>query len=362
MNHDLERRRWLAAALACAVPGSAMAAAPAVAAAPGGPAAPPAAAGGKPARPFRIYAITFRGMTEVEKGFADFFASRKIPVQITFRDLNREASRMPAFLEEIRATRPDLIYTWGTSVTLGVVGPYDTPTPSQFINDIPVVFTLVASPTLAKIVPDAKASGRNVTGVTHVGPTEAQMKAMAQYRPFQTLGVLYTPTEKNSVVVIDEIRRLGRETGFHTVERTFRLDAGRKPVPDGAAELVHELKDAGAQWLYLPPDSYLGTLAEGVIIPAAMQLGLPTFASTEQLMQAGALSGLVSRYYNVGQFTAHKAEQILTGRTPVASVPVETLKRFSYQIRMPAARRLNLPPPLPMLSYAELINTESTSQ
>jgi putative ABC transport system substrate-binding protein len=264
---------------------------------------------------------------------------------------------MPGFISEIRATKPDLIYTWGTSVTLGVVGPYDAVNPAQHITDIPVVFTLVAAPTLAKIVPDLRSSGRNVTGVTHVGPTEAQIRAMAQYRPFQTLGVLYTTTERNSVVVLEEIRRLGKEAGFHTVERTFRLDAQRKPIPDGAADMVRELKESGAQWLYLPPDSFLGTLAESTVIPAAMQLGLPTFASTEQLMQAGALSGLVSRYYNVGQFTAFKAEQILLGTNP-STIPVETLKRLSYQIRMPAARRLNLPPPLPMLSYAELITTD----
>ena len=41
-------------------------------------------------RVFRIYAITFRGMTEVEKGFQDYFAARRLPVQITFRDLNRD--------------------------------------------------------------------------------------------------------------------------------------------------------------------------------------------------------------------------------------------------------------------------------
>jgi putative tryptophan/tyrosine transport system substrate-binding protein len=345
MNHnDTTRRQWLAAALCAALPGTALAASP-----------------GKPARPFRIYAITFRGMTDVEKGFSDYFASRKIPVQITYRDLNREPARMAGFLEEIRATKPDLIYTWGTSVTLGVVGAHDAPA-GDFIRDIPVVFTLVAAPTLARIVADLKKPGGNVTGVVHVGSTEGQIKAMAQYRPFQTLGVLYTPTEKNSVVLLDEIRRLGREQGFHTVERTFRLDANRKPIADGAADLVRELKDAGAQWLYLPPDSYLGTLAESVIVPAAMQLGLPTFASTEQLMQAGALSGLVSRYYNVGQFTAHKAEQILVEKLAPATIPVETLKRFSYQIRMPAAKRLNLPPPLPMLSYAELITSETVPQ
>ena len=60
-------------------------------------------------RPYRIYAITFRGMTDVEKGFQDYFASHRIPVQITWRDLNRDASRMPGFLEEIKRTRPDLV-------------------------------------------------------------------------------------------------------------------------------------------------------------------------------------------------------------------------------------------------------------
>jgi putative tryptophan/tyrosine transport system substrate-binding protein len=354
-NKQLNRRDWLALAGA----GGVSALAGAAAGLPTAAAAESVRGSGQ--RPFRIYAVTFRGMTDVEKGFAEYFASRKIPVQISYRDLNREPARMAGFLDEIRATRPDLIYAWGTSVTLGIVGPHDGVVPGQHITDIPVVFTLVAAPTLAKIVPDMKSSGRNVTGVTHVGPTEAQMRAMAQYRPFQTLGVLYTPTEKNSVVVLEEIRRLGREMGFHTVERTFRLDATRKPVADGAADLVRELKEGGAQWLYLSPDSFLGTLAEGVVIPTAMSLGLPTFASTEQLMQAGALSGLVSRYYNVGQFTAHKAEQILVGKTPASQIPVETLKRFSYQIRMPAAKRLNLPPPLPMLSYAELIHTDAVA-
>lgn len=344
---DARRRLLTAAALAAALPATAFAQGPSTKAS---------------NKPFRIYAITFRGMTDVEKGFSEYFSSRKIPVQITYRDLNRDPARMAGFLEEIRATKPDLIYTWGTSVTLGVTGPYDAVVPSQHITDIPVVFTLVASPTLAKIVADLKTPGRNVTGVTHVVPTDAQIRAMVQYRPFQTLGVIYTPTEKNSLVVMDEIRKVARDNGFKVVERTFRLDAARKPTAEGAADLVREIKEAGAQWLYLPPDSFLGTLAEGIIIPAAMQLGLPTFASTEQLMEAGALSGLVSRYYNVGQFTAHKAEQILVGKQSVASIPVETLTRFSYQIRMPAARRLQLPPPLPMLSYAELITTENSSQ
>ena len=314
------------------------------------------------ARPMRIYAITFRGMTEVEKGFEEYFASRKIPVQITYRDLNRDPTRMAGFLDEIRATKPDLVYTWGTSVTLGVLGPHDTPTPEKFIRDIPVVFTLVAAPSLAKIVAENGAQRPNVTGVVHVAPVSAQVQAMAAYRPFKSVGVLYTPTEQNSVVVVNELKRLGQEKGFEVVERTFKLDAERKPIADDAAELVRELKDHKAQWMYLPPDSFLGTKAQDTIIPAAMALGLPTFASTEQLMQAGALSGLVSKYHSVGQFTAFKAEQILVNKMAPASIPIEPLKRFSYQIRISAAERLKLMPPLPMFNYAEILTDAPVPQ
>ena len=306
-------------------------------------------------RPYRIYAITFRGMTDVEKGFQDYFAARRIPVQITWRDLNRENSRMPGFLEEIKRTKPDLVYTWGTSVTLGVVGTYDQVDPAVNITDIPVVFTLVAAPVLAKIVRDLKSPGRNVTGVFHVAPTEAQIRAMASYRPFKTLGILSTPTEQNSVVVVEEVREVSKRLGFTVIAKPLKLDANKKVTAEGAPEMVRELKQQNAEWLYLPPDSYLGTQAQKVIIPAAMAVGLPAFASTEQLMETGAVAGLVSRYHSIGQFTAYKAEQILVNKVAPAKIPVETLTRFALQVRMDVAEQLKLPPPLPMFNYAELI-------
>ncbi|MBC8021696.1 MAG: ABC transporter substrate-binding protein [Burkholderiales bacterium] len=313
-----------------------------------------------PSRPYRIYAITFRGMTDVEKGFQDYFAARRIPVQITFRDLNRDNTRMPGFLEEIKRTKPDLVYTWGTSVTLGVVGTYDQVDPSVHITDIPVVFTLVAAPVLAKIVRDLKVPGRNVTGVFHVAPTEAQIRAMASYRPFKSLGILYTPTEQNSVVVVEEVREVSKRLGFSVVARPLKLDANKKVTAEGAAEMVRELKlQSNVDWLYLPPDSYLGTQTQKVIIPAAMSVGLPAFASTEQLMETGAVAGLVSRYHSIGQFTAYKAEQILVNKVPPQRIPVETLTRFALQVRMDVAEQLKLPPPLPMFNYAELITPKS---
>ncbi len=78
--------------------------------------------------------------------------------------------------------------------------------------------------------------------------------------------------------------------------------------------------------------------------------------------RAGALSGLVSKYHSVGQFTAFTAEQILLGKLAPSTIPIEPLKRFSYQVRISAAERLKLMPPLPMFNYAEIITDTPVSQ
>ena len=64
----------------------------------------------------------WRGETKVEEGFRAHFAEAGVPLDITVRSLGRDVSRLPSVIEEIRRVEPDLVYTWGTSVTLGIAG------------------------------------------------------------------------------------------------------------------------------------------------------------------------------------------------------------------------------------------------
>ena len=79
-------------------------------------------------------------------------------------------------------------------------------------------------------------------------------------------------------------------------------------------------------------------------------------------METGALMGLIARYHSIGQFTAYKAEQILVQKRKPENIPVETLTRFSLQVRMDVAEQLKLPPPLPMFNYAELITSNKAPE
>lgn len=309
---------------------------------------------------FHILMITFRGETDVDRGFRAYLAEAGLQVRFTVRDVAQDVGRIPAILEEARTLAPDLIYVWGTPITLAVVGAYDQAAQPHFIHDIPVVFALVAAPLRARIVENLEAPGRNVTGAVHVVPFDVQLRVMQRYHPLKKMGVLYNGSEPNSRSIVEEARTVCARNGIGLVAHTFRTNEQGQPTADGVEALVAQVQSEGAQWLYLLPDTFLGTVYDRVT-PAALQAKLPCFGAAELAVRSGAaLVGLVSRYYSVGQLAGAKAVDILVGGKPPGRIPVETLKRFSLLVNMRVAHSLRMYPPIDMLNYAEVIAVGDT--
>lgn len=307
-------------------------------------------------RPFRILMLTFRGETDVERGFKEFFQAADVKAEFIMRDADRDPRNVPALIADRATLKPDLIYTWGTSVTLGVVGPLGNTDPA-YVHNIPVVFALVAAPVRAGIAKSFESSGRNVTGAVHVVPTDVQMRAMQAYLPFSKVGILYSTNEQNSVVIVEEAKAVAAKMNATVLALPFHNDSSGRPTADGVVDLVKQMRAEKVDWLYLLPDTFLGTIYDKVT-PAALDLGLPTFAAAELgVREGGALVGLVSRYYSVGQLAAAKAIEILVQKRKPADVPIETLKRFSLIINMRIAKTLGIYPPIAMLNYAEIVTS-----
>lgn len=326
---------------------------------------PPAATGavvsgpGPRPRPFRIVMVVWRGATRVEDGFRDYLSENHIPNEIILRNLDRDVTRLPAVIAEIRALKPDLVYSWGTSTTLGLVGPWNDPQPQSHITDIPVVFTLVSDPVGAGIVQSLDQPRANVTGTSFLPPLNAQLKAIRSYRPFTRLAVIYSPLETNSVLNVKALRAAGARVGFTLIEKPAPLTAAGAPDAGAVPRLVREAKEAGAEFLYIGPDSFTAVVGPALTL-AAIDNRLPTFASTETpLREAQAMFGLVSNYYTLGKFTAYKAEQILLHGVRPGEIPIETLKKFSLLLRIGVANQIKLYPPVNVVKYAEIIDRES---
>jgi putative ABC transport system substrate-binding protein len=313
--------------------------------------APPAWA--QATRPFRIVAVTWRGKTQVEIGMEDFFGKQGLPIEFTWRDAAQTPARLEGFAREIKELRPDLVFTWGTTVTLGIAGAHDAPNPQRYVTDVPLFFAMVADPVGAKVVTALKGQGRDVTGVFHVAPLSAQVETMRTYRKFATLGVIYNAAEANSVAIVASLKRLAATQRFAVVDVAFDRDADGKPLSTGIDEKIAWLKQAGAEWLYLGPDTYLFSQLDRVAA-AALEQRLATFSATEAVLNSRApvLTGLVSSYYLVGQFAAFKAAQILQKGMRARDIPIETLSRYSFIVRMEVAKQLDILPPVALFNYA----------
>lgn len=313
-------------------------------------------AAGQSTRKFRLMMILWRGETPVERGFRQQLAELGIDADYAVHDVARDLGRLPAILAEARRTRPDLVYTWGTGITLETVGRWQAADPSRHLVDIPVVFTMVSAPLWTGLQPPPHMPPRpNVTGVSHIAPLPAQINAMRAYLPLERLGIVYNAAEANSVANVQELRATAERMAFELLESP--IPAGGDGQPDAAAIplLVEDLARRGAQVLYIGPDNFIGTHRD-LLTEAGIHAGIPCFTATElEIREGNAMIGLVSRYEAVGRLAAVKAKRILVDGDAPSAVPIETLKRLSYMIRLPVALKLKLYPPLQLLDYAEVI-------
>lgn len=305
--------------------------------------------------PFRIFMITWRGWEDSSQGFADYLERRGIPVELIVRDAESDAAKVAAHVAEAKEIRPDLVYTWGTTTALTAFGRGDEVDPDLHITDIPSVFNIVSTPIESGLVQAYDAPRPNLTGTLYLVPVETQLRTIESYGNLGRIGMVYNAQESNSRLTVGQIEALGAAQGFETIAEPVPLNAAGNPDPAQIPDLVANLAAQDISWLYIPPDSFLN-VNRAALTGAATGLGIPTFAGAENFIRdAEGLVGLVSRYYNVGQYAGYLAEQILVGAASPGALPVRNLDRFSLLVNQQTAHALDFYPPLSMLALAEFV-------
>ena len=318
------------------------------------------------AESFSIFMIVHRAGSGADAGFRDYLKANGVKAEYILRDMENDRSRLPGYVQEIKALKPDLVYTQTTSITRAVIGRLEDANPEKNVLDIPIVFAMVSFPGEAKLVPsnpdpDAPMlSKRNLTGVRHVVSERVRLNAMLRYmRSVKRLGMLYdrsARTQRNSEA---KMRALAMESGLEFVsDSPTEPDVERDPAQ--IEPTLRRLKAAGVDLLYIPPSNFFGAHAE-MVTRLATDLGLPTFCGVETLVRQHCVTGLVSPLYAVGRFAGFKAEQILIGGMDPGEIPIETLSRFSFVVNMEAAHKLKAYPPMEILRFAQFIKTGDDS-
>lgn len=307
---------------------------------------------------YKIMIVTWRGCEEACQGFQDYLAEHAIDALFIMRDAQKKKEPLPGFLAEARNEKVDLILTWGTSVTRGIVGTLPDLTNQELNHDIATVFMIVADPVGAGIVESLDHTGRpNVTGTYNRVPEETIIETIRSYmQNFKRLGLLFNADEENSVLKRDEIAALAGPMSFELVARELPLDENGKPHVEDIARKVSELKKAGVDFIYLGSSSFLRDNKD-IFTDAAVNNGLPVLSPYENMVhESQALLSVAARYYDVGRLAGQQAEKILVGNKSPGDLPVLRMTDFAIVINMGVARKLKLFPPIDLLQIAETVN------
>ena len=312
-------------------------------------------AAAEPVQPYRITMVLFRGCEEACKGFQDYWRTRKIPVDIEVLDAALDVGKIPGFISRVKARKPDLLVTWGTTVSLAMLGTTRDVDPARHITDIPALFMIASTPVGSGLVDSLAGSKRNISGTLYLVPVETQINAARLYLPFKRIGYLLNPSEDNSRVIHADLLAARSKSKFELITRQVGLDAAGKPDKTSLARLIGELAKDKIDFLYMAPDTFL-LVNRDIVTGTALQHGVPVLASAEAaVIGSNALFGVVNRYYTVGQLTASRAEQILVGKVAPKDIPIVAPPSFSYIVNMRVASELERYPSIAVLKIAEIV-------
>jgi putative ABC transport system substrate-binding protein len=197
-------------------------------------------------------------------------------------------------------------------------------------KQMPIVFAGVTDPVQAELVPSWSASGTNVTGVSDLLTMARRVQLIRQFAPqARRVGVIYSPSDAASVVVIREFQEQLTKSGMLMVEVAAQrsLDvaaAGRSLI--GKVDALHTFWDSHTQ------AAYPG------LVKVANDAKIALLAADTASVQAGALAALVVSERDVGAAAGRQVIRILRGTKP-GSIAPEVVSRPQIQLNLVAAKK-----------------------
>jgi len=152
---------------------------------------------------------------------------------------------------------------------------------------------------------------------------------------------LYTSSESNSKIQSDIAQAVLEQRGLSVVIQTV---TNTNDVQQATRSLAQKC-DA----IYIPTDNPLAS-AMPTVGAVAEELKIPVVCGESNMVLAGGLATLGINYYNLGYQTGEMALRVLNGEN-VATLPVESLKKFDFTINAATVDALSLSVPEELKQY-----------
>lgn len=201
-------------------------------------------------------------------------------------------------------------------------------------EDIPVIFTAVTDPVAAELAAEDGTPVGEVTGTSDKLPVEAQLEMIRTILPeAQTIGIIYTTSEANSVSAIKEYEEKVADYGFKLVTKGVTTVS---EVGLAAEDLLTQVDCI----TNLTDNTVVSALA--TVLDKANQANIPVFGSEIEQVKIGCLAAEGIDYIALGKQTGEMAAKVLKGESNASELSFEQITEAGLYINTKVAENLGI--------------------
>ena len=248
-------------------------------------------------------------LDKIRQGFLDTFQKQYPNFKVDYQNAQGSQPLSMQIAQKFVSAAPKLIVAITTPSAMNCYQ-------AAKVKDIPVVFSGVSNPVLAKLV---NARGHPLPGLTGVSdgiaPNE-QLKfinSLTFKAPIKTIGILYSPGEINAVAQVQAFEEVFKNAQFNILKIPVNNTSDITLATQKAAQ--------DSDMIYVFNDN---TVVSGMpqLLKIANEQNTPVLASDPESVELGALAALTYDQYLMGVKTAELAIKIVEGEK-VDSINIE---------------------------------------
>ncbi|MDY3051946.1 MAG: ABC transporter substrate-binding protein [Ndongobacter sp.] len=225
-------------------------------------------------------------------------------ITIEVKNANGDQTMINSIMQEAVSGKPDLLLPIAT----GTAQIAATTT-----SEIPIVFSAVTDPVEAGLCPSWEEAGANVTGVSDQTDVASIIDFALELVPgAKTFGLVYSSSEVNSGVQIEQVKKVLEEKGLFYKEGTITNTSELQQVVGNLAPDVDVF--------YAPTDNNVAT-AMPTFQQVANKAGKPIFPGAGTMVASGGTGTVGLDYSALGRQTAEMAIRILDGQSVAENPP-----------------------------------------
>lgn len=260
-------------------------------------------------------------------------------VEINYQNAQGSMATATAIAKQFASSKSDVIVAIATPVAQAC---------ANATKDIPIVFSAVTDPVGAGLVESFGTNSGNITGISDMTPVMTQMKLAKLILPdIKKLGVIYNPSEANSVTITRFAEDAGKQLGIEIIEITGST----------TSEMITSMNamTGDVDALYIGTDNTAASSIESISAIAARN-EVPLFAGDIIVAKEGGLVGFGFNYHQIGIETGKMVVAILKGED-VTSLPTKTLDADSLILYVDAdvASTLGIDLPQNIVDRADIL-------